>query len=475
MEPALSRRKSIRTKPSLSFLFGSQQNSGFARREECSRYYDLKHTPIIFRRRSVLIERRKISPWLEREIRWSCVLLAKSIEQEEFEHDIRQTLTCHDASLPPEKVEVHAAVSAPGEQSQCNNDIRKYDSAIELDTQQVSSLTNELPSTSPFHDLHEFNSSSNHDSSTSASSPATTCSDMTFCTGLSSIEPSLKGLAPNVQDQHPTTEEISVECPPAQSEEAFLAGEASPNLSTDEETISDDVEVFLNPDKTTPDLGRTPSLSRPCTKAAQLDHQPRCEDFPAVPQSNTTEAHKTSDGDLTTNDPPPNPGGFGATCIRKHDDQPAAIVDSSGVVHIMTDAEEAQRNSDLQLAVMEKMKTGIIGCSFTSPAEQDAAAPPSKSDKSPLPASAKQKMSSFWSLRSLIFKESLASLRRHPKERKTHSPSHSRSQSGSQSEAQLPRKSNSLLRKMSKLDMGRHRPGSASRSKDTAGFNRIVS
>jgi hypothetical protein len=140
----------------------------------------------------------------------------------------------------------------------------------------------------------------------------------------------------------------------------------------------------------------------------------------------------------------------------------------------MTDAEEAQRNSDLQLAVMEKMKTGIIRCNVASPAEQDAAAPPT-SDEPPLPASAKQKNSSFWSLRSLISKESLASLKRHPKERKTHSPSHSRSQSGSQSEAQLPPKTNSLLRKMSILDMGRHRPGSASRSRDTAGFNRIVS
>ncbi|KAF7174522.1 hypothetical protein CNMCM5623_007653 [Aspergillus felis] len=468
MEPALLRRKSIRTKPSLSFLLGSQQNSGFSRRQECSRYYDLKHTPIIFRRRSVLIERRKISPWLEREIRWSCVLLAKSIEQEEFEHDIRQTQTCHDASLPPEKVDVRAAVSAPGEQSQCNNDIRKYDSAIELGTQPVSSQTDEPP-TSLFHDMHKFNSSSNHDSSTSASSPATTCSDMTFCTGLSSIEPSLKGLAPKVQDQHSTTEEIPVECPPAQSEEAFLEGESSPNLSTDEETISGDVEVFLNPDKTTLDLGRTPSLSRPCTKVAQLNHKPRCEDLLAVPQSNPAEAHETSDGDLTSNHLPSNPIEFGATCIRKRDDQPAAIVDSSGVVHIMTDAEEARRNSDLQLAVMEKMKTGIIGCNFTLPAEQDAAA------KSPLPASAKQKKSFFWSLSTLISKESLASLKRHPKERKPQSSSHSRSQSGSQSEAQLPRKSNSLLRKMSKLDMGRHRPGSASRSKDTAGFNRIVS
>ncbi|GFF22192.1 homoserine O-acetyltransferase [Aspergillus udagawae] len=468
MEPALSRRKSISTKQSLSFLFSSQ------RREECSRYYDLKHTPIIFRRRSVLIERRKISPRLEREIRWSCVLLAKSIEQEEFQHDIRQTQTCHDASHPPEKVEVHAAVSAPGEQSQCNNDIRKYDSAIELDTQPVSSLTGELPSTSPFQDLHGFHSSSNHDSSTSASSPATTCSDMTFCTGLSSTEPSLKGLAPNVQDQHSTTEEISVECPPAQSEEAFLAGESSPNLSTDEETVSDDVEVFLSPDKTTINLGRTPSLSRPCTKIAPLNNKPRCEDCQAVPQSNTTEAHETNDGDITANHLPSNPVEFGATCIRKRDDQPSAIVDSSGVVHIMTDAEEAQRNSDLQLAVMEKMKTGIIRCNVASPAEQDAAAPPT-SDEPPLPASAKQKNSSFWSLRSLISKESLASLKRHPKERKTHSPSHSRSQSGSQSEAQLPPKTNSLLRKMSILDMGRHRPGSASRSRDTAGFNRIVS
>ncbi|PKX96968.1 uncharacterized protein P174DRAFT_457694 [Aspergillus novofumigatus IBT 16806] len=468
MEPNLSRRKSIRAKPSLSLIFGSQ-NSGSARREECSRYYDLKHTPIIFRRRSVLIERRKISPRLERQIRWSCVLLAKSIEQEEFEHDIRQTQTSHDAAPPPQKDEINTAVSAPGEQSRCNNNIRKYDSAVELHSQQVSSLTNEPPSTSPFHDLHEFNSGSNHDSSTSVSSPATTCSDMTFCTGLSSIEPSLKGLAPNVQDQPSTPEEISVECPPAQSEEAFLAGESSPNLSTDEETISDDIEVFLNPDKTTLNLGRTPSLSRPCTKASQLTHKPRFEDFPAVPQSDTTEAHETSDGDL-----PPNPVDFGATCIRKRDDEPAAIVDSSGAVHIMTDAEEAQRNSDLQLAVMEKMKTGIIRCSVTSAAEQGAAAPPSKPDKSPLPASAKQKKSSFWSLRSLISKESLASLKRHAKELQTHSPSHSRSQSMSQAESQLPRKSTSLLRKVSVLDMGRHRPVSASRSKDTAGFNRIV-
>ncbi|GFG07703.1 hypothetical protein IFM61392_04993 [Aspergillus lentulus] len=470
MEPALSRRKSIRTKSSLSLLFGSQENSGSTRREECSRYYDLKHTPIIFRRRSVLIERRTISPRLERQIRWSCVLLAKSIEQEEFEHDIRQTQTCHDDAPPPKKDEIDTAVSAPGEQSQCNNNIRKYDSAIELHTQQVFSLTNEPPSTSPFHDLHESNSGSNHDSSTSASSPATICSDMTFCTGLSSIEPSLKGLAPNVQDQPSTSEAISVEFPPAQSEEVFLAGESSPNLSTDEETISDDVEVFLNPDKTTLNLGRTPSLSRPCTKASQLNHKPRFEDFPAAPQSNTTEAHETSDGDL-----PPNPVEFGATCIRERDDEPAAIVDSSGVVHIMTDAEEAQRNSDLQLAVMEKMKTGIIRCSVTSPAEQDTAAPPSKSDKPPLPASAKQKKSSFWSLRSLISKESLASLKRHAKEGQTHSTSHSRSQSVSQAECQLPRKSTSLLRKMSVLDMGRHRPVSASRSKDTAGFNRIVS
>jgi len=288
---------------------------------------------------------------------------------------------------------------------------------------------------------------------------------MTFCTGLSSIEPSLKGLATNVQDQHSSTEEIYVECTPAQSQDAFLAGKSSPNLSTDEETISDDIEVFLNPDKTTVNLGRTPSLSRPCTNACQLTRKPRFEDFQAVPQSSTTQAHETSDRDL-----PPEPVEFGATCIRKRSVQPAEIVDSSGVVHIMTDAEEAQRNSDLQLAVMEKMKTGTIGCNSTSPAEQDATASPSKSDKSPLPASAKPKKASFWSLRLLLSKESLASLRRHTKEHRTHSDSHSRSQS----EGQLPCKSNSLLRKMSVLDMGRHRPGSASRNKDTAGFSRIV-
>lgn len=395
-----------------------------------------------------------------REIRWSCVLLAKSIEEAEFENDIKPAQTCHDAAPPPEKVELHTAISAPGDQGQGNDDMRKCDSAIELDAQQVSSLTNEPPSTSPFNDLHEFNSPSNHDSSTNASSPATTCSDMTFCTGLSSIEPSLKGLAPTVQDQHSTTEEISMECTPAQSQEAFLAGNSSPNPSTDEETISDDIEVFLNPDKTTINLRRTPSLS-----ASQLTRKPRFEDLQAVPQSSTTQAHDTSDRAL-----PPEPVEFGATCIRKHSDQPAEIVDSNGAVRIMTDAEEAQRNSDLQLAVMEKMKPGPIGCNSTSPAEQDASASPSKSDKSPLPASAKQKKASIWSLRSLISRESLASLKRHTTERQTHSDSHSRSQS----EAQLLSKSNSLLRKMSVLDMGRHRPGSASRSKDTAGFSRIV-
>lgn len=292
---------------------------------------------------------------------------------------------------------------------------------------------------------------------------------MTFCTGLSSVEPSLKSLAPTVQGQQSAPEEIFTECPPVQSDEAFLAGESSPNLS-DEETISDDVEVFFNPDNTRFNLGRTPSLSRPCTKATQLNHKPRFKHFPAVPQSDTTEAHETSGGGT-----PLKPGEFGATCIRKRDDEPAAIVDSRGVVHIMTDVEEAQRNSDLELAVMEKMKTGVIRCSVTSPADGEAAAPLSKSDKHPLPASAKRKTSSFWSLRSLISRESLGSLKRHAKERQTQSPSRSRSQSVSLAESQLPRKSPSLLRKMSVLDMGRHRPISASRNKDTTGFNRIVS
>ncbi|EAW12620.1 uncharacterized protein ACLA_010460 [Aspergillus clavatus NRRL 1] len=413
-------------------------------RDEPQRYYDIKFTTGLFKRRPSLINRPKIPQDLEKQIRWSSVLLAESIlDQDEQTLPAKQTNTAAPEELKtsqaateiPAPIELGAAPTATDTDAMC-------DSAVDLRTRRAARQATEAPLTSPFHDLNETSSISNHGSS-SVSSPATTCSDMTFATGHSSIEPSIKSPVPN--ERQAPFEDFSG-CTSSQDKEGltFLTGKYHQPFSPE------DIEVFLNSDSTLV-LGRMPSLSRPPTSTSYPTHkqhlgpniQAPAQDNTVLPTENKKEAPSQ----------PPSPKKnyrskfieFGAT-VDKDDDAtppPAVIVDSNGVRHAITHAEATRRNIDLQLAVQEKMHTGIIA-SASVPALS-----PSKTDKRTPADTARCKKLPFW-------------------------PFKAPASGHSQPDCQPAGKNKSFIfQKLSFFDFTKRNVGAA-RSKDTAGFSRMV-
>ena len=262
-----------------------------------------------------LIERPKISPELESEIRYSCALLYYSVENEEvkqYSHHEEQPVTL-DKQTEEAKAGIQITTDCISSRALSDKDSQegKHDSGIGLDTQQSNNQTAAGQCMSRFYQQNSGNIGGRHSS---------------------------RSTAPG---------------------------------SPDRGSMADDgEEVFLRPDSTTPFVRRVPSFYWPKSDS-RFEYK---LDIPGIPdtseesENDLAAVEGISEYIIKQNHRPDDilnrqksPIGMGAIDEDKENNEGAVIIDKNGVVHVMSAAEESQRQLDLQRAVMEKMRTGAIG------------------------------------------------------------------------------------------------------------------
>ncbi|KAE8150003.1 hypothetical protein BDV25DRAFT_140264 [Aspergillus avenaceus] len=136
----------------------------------------------------------------------------------------------------------------------------------------------------------------------------------------------------------------------------LLTGASNPYTQWSVEEASDDVEVFLNPDA--PLESSDAMLLSSSSPSFGLPNR-----FSANRQSQLN-AQLEFLGESTGS-----PDGHYEYAPR-NDNQPGVIIDSNGLKHILTTAEEVQRDAELRNAVMAKMG-GAVGTNPASPSFPD--------------------------------------------------------------------------------------------------------
>ncbi|KAI9924490.1 hypothetical protein ASPWEDRAFT_167466 [Aspergillus wentii DTO 134E9] len=404
MDLLVSRKKKS-TRKRLFPFFGSQKPTGNAFVEDRSRYYDFADTPVLFRPPSPLIDRQNISSDLNEELRDSCAVLFRGIELVETPCYSRPESVKADKGHTQAEAEAEAETMkksqspsnylSPNIGSDTATRRGKHDSGIDLEGRRSSGQGVEIS---------QFYETASEPKSQSVRTSIQSIKSLVFQSSGTDVS----------HDQDPHTL-------------AFLS-ERSLCKSFEGED-SEAVEVFLNPDTTSKPC-RVPSLSRPQT--SRLTRKQCFENLQDV-TPDVTLRNSTAFSELDFSDPnhvkqDTRPATAIELGVSYHQEKGhgAVVIDSNGLVHVMSAEEEAQRRADLQRAVTEKM-TGIIGANTES--------------SSNLPDNAKR--------------ENLAGHGK--KETTTNSP---------------PPKGKSLLHKLSVFALGKRK--TTARKKDTSVFDRIT-
>ncbi|RJE22409.1 hypothetical protein PHISCL_05270 [Aspergillus sclerotialis] len=294
---------------SLAFLLGSAKSAFTSTSPQSPGQYDDKL------QQSPLIERPKISPELESEIRYSCALLYYSIENQEIKHysHHREQPVTLDKQTEETKTGIQITTDYLSSCALSDKDSQegKHDSGIGLDIQQSNNQSAAGQSMSRFYQRN----------------------------------------SENVEGMHSTT----------------TTAPGSP----DRRDMADDwEEVFLHPDSTS-FVRRVPSFYWPKSDW-KFDYKLDIEGIrntsreskdSVVMQDISEYAIKQNRGHDGISNKPWSSMGMGAIDEDKENNEGAVIIDKNGVRHVMSAAEESQRQLDLQRAVMEKMRTGAIGSS----------------------------------------------------------------------------------------------------------------
>lgn len=363
--------------------------------EDRNRYYDFVDTPVNYRPSSPLIDRPKISRELESEIRYACKLLVLGIQrgkpvQESCEPvDVAGEDAKTDQTAKKDRVQADDVSTHTGSEESSKKE--KHDSGVELEIEQPEAQpekpantaqgdNNNNTNAAPFLTLGEmadgldisqfihFDTTPDQSAAShgrSAERPLAVTAESSF--SHMSIPPLLSttGLASSISNNESQVDE------PTSSDVL-----PSPLTPLDPSFPTDDAVFNFSPDATSFPC-RVPSFSRPRGYSRSTRKQ-QSEDLTVKAREETQSISGLPDNytafpsqqlDLETDirsehhmARPHSAIELGAS-RRQDQGSKSVIINEDGIVHFMNAAEEAQRQIDLQRAVMEKMYTGIIGAS----------------------------------------------------------------------------------------------------------------
>ncbi|KAL5360379.1 hypothetical protein BJX96DRAFT_70745 [Aspergillus floccosus] len=342
----------LKKRPPLAFVNSQKPTFTFCG-DTASRYFDFTDIPSHYHPPSPLIDRQKIDPALESEIRFSCSLLIYRIErgvpstgQAPSERNSAQK-DDSPAALPQINSKYYTPLAGP-DIAALKDD--RYDSGVAL-TAQPSRQTMRILQSSHSDRPSEPDTVRPGSSSIFSQRRCTTAGSATTYAS----QHSLRGARLHSEIQSVTGASAPGQASPAHKKgtRAFLCGPdpkpqtSSPSADDDADSSDSDVEVFLSCD--------APFLS--------TDTVPSFLSTPPTAWSTTSPSFALPDGYVSSRqsklydgEPLERMGGVGSSSV--HDDlahEPGVIVDSRGFMHIMTAEEEFQRETSLREAVMARM------------------------------------------------------------------------------------------------------------------------
>ncbi|GKZ30332.1 hypothetical protein AbraIFM66950_008754 [Aspergillus brasiliensis] len=347
---------STKRRTSFSFLFGSQKPTLITQQNQLTqnqpdRYWEFSDSPGFYQPPSPLIERQNIPTDLEAQIRNACSLLVHRIEKgqpsgpSKRSRAVTTNTTMHESSTAPQLDSMYVSPKVGADVAALKD---KYDSGVAL-TQQSSMQAMRV--------LHS--QTSQHLKCDSLESGRATSSHSALAsdgTQSASAPPSRAGYSSQVLGLEKQSRDRS------QSVKAFLDGSKSEHHPNDDSprfvdaVRGDDVEVFLDPETTLMSTG-VPSFDSPHSVP---NNKSSCLGKPVDASSNS---HCGVAGSETPTVHPPeytDPMGLGSSAIEGSKQHPGIIIDSSGLAHVLSAAEESERDMNIQQAVMAKMRTGTI-------------------------------------------------------------------------------------------------------------------
>ncbi|PYH99009.1 hypothetical protein BO71DRAFT_425636 [Aspergillus ellipticus CBS 707.79] len=320
----LSRNSGVKRHTSFSFLFGSQKSPFAFQQGQPTRYYDFVDTPATYKPSPPLIERQNISSEVEGKIREACSLLVYRVEQGIPSGPSKRSRGMTTSSDPQDSsttAQLNSKYIAPkvGRDVAALKD--KHDSGVVL-TQQSSMQTMRAKPSQSKSDNTGFGR-------TTTSNPAQ----------LSSVPPSRGSI-----QRHESGAEQDTEV--KDQTKAFLDGsESKPSPGEDNVAPEDDVEVFLDPDAMVISSGVSSLQAIRSNTSLSVDASSHRQSTITCPSDSLTSLSEPM---------------LSGTSINENKNQPGIIIDKSGIAHVMTAAEESERNMNLQQAVFAKMRTGAI-------------------------------------------------------------------------------------------------------------------
>ncbi|OGM50205.1 hypothetical protein ABOM_001086 [Aspergillus bombycis] len=360
MESILRRKgTTMNRRGSISQLLHIQKPTFSVFQEQPTRHYDFVDTPGYNEPSSPSTHRQYISPELESDIRYACSLLVYRIERgvpsppatQSSKPSTRmgnekgeQSSAGQDRTVP----QIDSKYFSPKVGAEVAALKDKLDSGVGL-TQQPSRQTMRLLKSS-HSDARPDSDERTAGSLFSQVRSTTSGSDTSYTENPNSQ--SLAKDPPQDRIQSMMGNPIEDTQTKDQDTMSFLAGTCNSGRSTDE--ALEDLEVFLNPDVGL-DSNGIPSFTSPSTFLSSTS--PNTGVSSGLTQSQQPGLIAQS---RLLEERPGAMAGLDPSQSGKGENEPGVIIDGNGFAHILTVAEEAQRNFNLQQAVMAKMKANTV-------------------------------------------------------------------------------------------------------------------
>ncbi|RAH56789.1 hypothetical protein BO85DRAFT_496748 [Aspergillus piperis CBS 112811] len=356
---------STKRRTSFSFLFGSQKPTLITQQNQLTLnqlshnqptgYSEFVDSPGTYQPSSPLIDRPNIPTDLEAQIRNACSLLVHRIEKgqpsgpSKRSRAVTTNTTMHEPSTAPQIDSMYVSPKVGADVAALKD---KYDSGVALTQQSSMQAMRVLRSQTSQHLKCD-----SLESGQATSSHSALASDGTHS---SSAPPSRAGYGSQAMGPGKESRDRS------QSVKAFLDGsESGPHPNEEGNHVDavseDDVEVFLDPDTTLMSTG-VPSFHSPHSVPSNITPG---LGKPVEPSSDSY--GEVADLEAPTIHPPEytDPLDLGSSTVEASKQHPGIIIDSSGLAHVLTAAEESERDMNIQQAVMAKMRTGTIANAST--------------------------------------------------------------------------------------------------------------